>query len=264
MNRWERAREGEGQVALIIGEAGIGKSRLVQHFHELIAGTPHSWVETAAGALFQNTPFYPVAEMLRESLAWRGDESAEEQLAQLEQALELAGVKPAEALPLIAPLLSLPIPAKYPPSPLSPEQQRRRLLATLVEWAFGAARVQPTDNRDRGFALGRPIDAGTDPTAGRARDDGAAAAAVYRATRVSRRMAAAGASHANHAQPAERAQRAHDGGGGSGAQGIVGGDRRGSDRAHRRGAALCRGTDAGRAREWRCEAHRARDPGYLA
>ena len=81
--------------------------------------------------------------MLRELLAWRGDESAEEQLAQLEQALELAGLKPAEAVPLLAPLLNLTIPAKYPPSSLSPEQQRRRLLAALVEWALGAAREQP-------------------------------------------------------------------------------------------------------------------------
>ena len=144
MNRWERALDGEGQVALIVGEAGIGKSRLVQRFHEQIAGTPHTWVEAAAGAFFQNTPFYAVTEMLRELLAWRGDESAEEQLAQLEPALVLAGLKPAEALPLIAPLLNLSIPAKYPPSPLSPEQQRRRLLATLVEWVLGSARVQPT------------------------------------------------------------------------------------------------------------------------
>ena len=143
MNRWERALDGEGQVALIVGEAGIGKSRLVQRFHEQIAGTPHTWVEAAAGAFFQNTPYYAVTEMLRELLAWRGDESAEEQLTQLETRLELAGLKPAEALPLIAPLLNLPMPAKYRPLSLSPEQQRRRLLATLVGWALGAARVQP-------------------------------------------------------------------------------------------------------------------------
>jgi class 3 adenylate cyclase/tetratricopeptide (TPR) repeat protein len=144
MSRWESVQDGEGQVTLIIGEAGIGKSRLVQRFHELIAGTPHTWIEAAAGPFFQNTPFYPVAEMLRELLAWRGDEPAEEQLAQLEAALVMAGLQPAEAIPLITPLLNLPIPVKYPRSPLPPEQQRRRLLATLVDLALGTARVQAT------------------------------------------------------------------------------------------------------------------------
>jgi class 3 adenylate cyclase/tetratricopeptide (TPR) repeat protein len=144
MNRWERTLDGDGQVALIIGEAGIGKTRLVQRFHEQIASTPHTWVEAAAGPFYQNTPFHPVTELLRDLLAWRSDEPAEEQLAQLEARLTLAGLKPSEALPLIASLLDLPIPAKYPPLPLSPEQQRRRLLATVVEWVLGAARVQPT------------------------------------------------------------------------------------------------------------------------
>ena len=131
------------QAALIIGEAGIGKSRLVQRFHEQIAGTPHTWVEAAAAAFFQNTPFYPVTDLLQQFLGGDGDKSAEAQLARLEPRLELAGLKPAEAIPLIAPFLNPPLTAKYPPLPLSPEQQRRRLLATLVEWVLGLARVRP-------------------------------------------------------------------------------------------------------------------------
>src|SRR5229473_2642603 len=142
-NRWERALEGEGQVALIIGEAGIGKSRLVQRFHEQIKGTPHTWVEAVAAPFYQNTPFYPVSEMLRWLTAADGSEPADERIAQLESGLTTAGLKPAETIQLIAPLLNLPLTEKYPPSSLSPEQQRRRLLATLVEWVLGAARVQP-------------------------------------------------------------------------------------------------------------------------
>jgi predicted ATPase len=143
MNRWERALDGEGQVALIIGEAGIGKSRLVQRFHESIAGTPHTWIQAGAGAFFQSTPFYPVGEILRQFL---GDEPVQDQIAQfaqLESQLTAVGLKPAEALPLIAPLLNLPLPPEYPPSTLPPDQQRRRLLATLVEWVLGSAREQP-------------------------------------------------------------------------------------------------------------------------
>jgi class 3 adenylate cyclase len=169
VSRWEQVLNGEGQVALIVGEAGIGKSRLLQRFHEQIAGTPHTWVETGAGAFFQNTPFYPITEMLRQ-LVWeqsfnrlddylrehqsgesepreanaaRGDHSGDGMLAELVSRLELAGLKPAEAIPQLAPLLNLTLPTEYPPSALSPEQQRRRLLTTLVEWVIGAARVQP-------------------------------------------------------------------------------------------------------------------------
>jgi AAA ATPase-like protein/adenylate/guanylate cyclase family protein len=118
MSRWERAIDGEGQVTLIVSEAGIGKSRLLQRFHEQIGGTPHTWIEAQAGAFFQNTPFYPVIELLGQLLAHPQDNAglpetaprrsfaalrmtesgigsikqvAEEQLAQLEPRLELAG-----------------------------------------------------------------------------------------------------------------------------------------------------------------------------
>ena len=132
-------REGEGQVATIIGEAGIGKSRLVRRFREEIATTPYTWLEAGAGAFFQNTPFYPIIEVLRQLLSTtEGD-----RYGQLESRLASDGLAPADAIPLIAPLLDLPPSAKYSAPAMSPEQQRRRLLVTLVGWLVAAARVQP-------------------------------------------------------------------------------------------------------------------------
>src|SRR6185437_9493284 len=84
LNRWDQAREGEGQVMVIVGEAGIGKSRLVQRFHEQLADTPHTWVECAAAALHQNSPFYTVEEMLQQGFRWRGEQNADERVAGLE------------------------------------------------------------------------------------------------------------------------------------------------------------------------------------
>ena len=97
---------------------------------------PHDWIEAGGGALFQSTPFYSVTELLRELLGVARARVAEEQLTQLESALNLAGLKPAEALPLIALLLSLPLPSKYPPSPLSPEQQRTSIPRRCVRLAL--------------------------------------------------------------------------------------------------------------------------------
>jgi class 3 adenylate cyclase/tetratricopeptide (TPR) repeat protein len=175
-NRWERALEGEGQVVLVSGEAGIGKSRLLQRFHVQVL-TPYKWLEAAAAPFFQNTPFHAIAELLHQLVGqaslpaidvgqpfqavsltgWKagpttapataGDGEAHletnERLAQLESALLMVGLKPTEAIPLIAPLLNLPASTKYPPPPIPPDQQRRRLLAMLVEWVLGAARAQP-------------------------------------------------------------------------------------------------------------------------
>jgi class 3 adenylate cyclase len=166
VNRWERAREGEGQVVTIVGEAGIGKSRLVQHFREQIAADPHTWLECATAPFFQNTPFYAIADMLQQTFHWHTNQNAEQRLAALEASLALVGLKLEETVPLIASLLELPVGAKYPPSSMAPEQQRRRLLATLVAWTIGFAKAQPLVLRDRRPALGRSFDSGIDSTGG--------------------------------------------------------------------------------------------------
>jgi class 3 adenylate cyclase len=146
VDRWEQARDGDGQVVQVVGEAGIGKSRLVQTLREHLtsSGEPHVWVECVASPFFTNTPFYPVVEMLRQALAWRGDESDEERLASLEQALALARQVIRDAIPLLAPLLGLALPdRRYAPAAGPPDQQRRRLLAMLASWCTGTARTQP-------------------------------------------------------------------------------------------------------------------------
>jgi class 3 adenylate cyclase/tetratricopeptide (TPR) repeat protein len=140
VNRWERAREGEGQLVLVTGEPGIGKSRLVEEFRARIADHPHLWIECAGEQLFQGTPFHAVTQILTQGLGWRGDESPEERFAQLEK---LAGLKPEEAVPLIAELLNLSVPDKYPPLALDPDQRRRRLIVNLTAWVLNTARRQP-------------------------------------------------------------------------------------------------------------------------
>jgi class 3 adenylate cyclase len=82
--RWERARAGEGQLVLIVGEPGLGKSRLIEEFHARLAETPHTWSVWSASQLLQNTPLHPIAEWGRRRFGV--DAPAEQRLADLEHA----------------------------------------------------------------------------------------------------------------------------------------------------------------------------------
>ena len=83
--RWERAREGEGQLALIVGEPGIGKSRLIEEFRATLGETPHTWAEWSSSQLLQNTPLHPIAEWGRQRFG--ADPPADQRLADLENTL---------------------------------------------------------------------------------------------------------------------------------------------------------------------------------
>ena len=143
LNRWERTRQGEGEVALIIGEPGIGKSRLVAEFHDRIRDAPHIWMESAGEQFFENTPFHAIIEMLSRWLELQDAASSEERFERVERALASAGLTVAEIAPLIADLLQLPAGERYPASTLTADQKRRRLLAALAGWVLGAAGLQP-------------------------------------------------------------------------------------------------------------------------
>src|SRR5215472_12938916 len=81
--------------------------------------------------------------MLHQILGWRGDESGEERISQLECALGQVQMKLGEAVPLIAEMLNLPIPEKYPPLMFAPDQKRKRLMANLAGWMINASQTQP-------------------------------------------------------------------------------------------------------------------------
>jgi predicted ATPase/class 3 adenylate cyclase len=143
LSRWERTCEGDGQVALIIGEPGIGKSRIVAEFQDRIRDARHIWMESAGEQFFENSPFHSIIEMFSQWLELQGGGNAQEQCERLEGALASAGLTVSEIAPLIADLLQLPAGERYPALALRAEEKRRRLLTALSEWILGAARIQP-------------------------------------------------------------------------------------------------------------------------
>jgi class 3 adenylate cyclase/predicted ATPase len=137
--RWQRAHRGEGQLALIVGEPGLGKSRLMEEFHGRLGETPHTWVEWSSSQLLQNTPLHPIAEWGRQRFG--ADLPTEQRLADLENTLELIGLDPTEYAPLLAPLVDVLLPEDRA-AKLAPEELRRRQLAAMTAWILAAARTQ--------------------------------------------------------------------------------------------------------------------------
>jgi hypothetical protein len=78
IDRWERAQDGEGQNVLVLGEAGVGKSRLVYQLHGHLAAVPHTWLECGATPYTEGTPFHPVIALVRQRVARPRDSGVHE------------------------------------------------------------------------------------------------------------------------------------------------------------------------------------------
>jgi Adenylate cyclase, family 3 (some proteins contain HAMP domain) len=140
LDMWERAKAGEGQVTLVCGEPGIGKSRLSMTLFEQIADEPHITIRHQCSPHHINSPFYPVIRQLEHAARFERDDTTEIKLKKLEALLSLAGQTTVADAPLFAALLSIPTAGRYPALDLMPEQQKNLTIAAMMRHLLGLAR----------------------------------------------------------------------------------------------------------------------------
>jgi class 3 adenylate cyclase/tetratricopeptide (TPR) repeat protein len=144
MRSWEASKEGRGQAVLIQGEAGIGKSRLVDALRERVSPEGHTWITARCSPYHANSTLYPIIEHLKRVVAWKPEDGAEEKLEKLEKSLKSQNLPLEEAVPLYADLMSLPLPeGRYAPLGLNATQQREQTLDALAGWLFEHAEQTP-------------------------------------------------------------------------------------------------------------------------
>lgn len=141
--RQQRAWRGEGQIALLSGEAGIGKSRLSAWMAEQVAGEPHTRLHYQCSPFHRDSALYPFVHELERAMLSGPDGSPERSLDRLESVLAPAIARADAIVPLIASLLSIPFEGRYPPLALAPAQQRRQTLSALLDHLEAHARQRP-------------------------------------------------------------------------------------------------------------------------
>jgi class 3 adenylate cyclase/tetratricopeptide (TPR) repeat protein len=144
VERWDQVKAGHGHVVLLTGDAGIGKSRLVQMLKEHVAHEPHTRWECRSAEYAQNTAPFPLTDLFQRLLQFQTKDTSDEKVRKLEHALSQYRLPLEESVPLFAPLLSLPISENhYPPLNLPPQRQRQKTLEILVAILLELAEHQP-------------------------------------------------------------------------------------------------------------------------
>ncbi len=143
MQRWRSACDGAGRVALISGEAGIGKSRLVESLHDTINDEPHFRVRYQCSPFHSQSALHPVIVQLRQAAGIGERDEIPEKLDKLEALLHQAVGNVQAVAPLFARLLSIPSDGRYRPSDAEPHAIREATKAALIQQCFGLAKIKP-------------------------------------------------------------------------------------------------------------------------
>ena len=142
MQRWSRAKTGEGQAVLICGEAGIGKSRLTAAVLERIAAEPHARLRYFCSPQHTDSAFYPVIGQVERAAGLAREDTSQARLDKLDAMLAKTSTSREDAA-LLAEMLSLPNDGRYPALVLTPQQRRERTLDALITQVAATARSTP-------------------------------------------------------------------------------------------------------------------------
>ncbi len=140
---WEQASEREGQVVLLSGEPGIGKSRLVRELRDRTEQDHAIRIEFRCSPYYQHSALQPIIDHLQRLLHWQKDETLQSKLDQLHATLTRYRFPQADTLALLAALLSLPHPPDAPPLNLSPQRQKQKTEEALLAWLLEEAEQAP-------------------------------------------------------------------------------------------------------------------------
>jgi class 3 adenylate cyclase/predicted ATPase len=142
LRRWARAKAGDGQVVLISGEPGIGKSRITAELEERLQAEPHLRLRYFSSPYYQDSALFPFIDHLGRASGFASDDPPAVKLDKLEALLPRVE-RPDGGVALLADLLSLPVSERHPLPDLSPQRKKERTLEALLQQVEGMARLQP-------------------------------------------------------------------------------------------------------------------------